>query len=206
MDTGMGRILRRHPNRRRGSSRSGPDAHAATLEPHRPRPTPCLRIRTVLLSIWTSVCWIPAANAQGYGRLEQTETDLAYHYFVRAGEPTIQVQVLGTLGETGLYEVTEGTDLGQLIALAGGPPTGVRQARSRRTATIRLFRPGSGNHLPVYEAELEHGILNSHAYPSLADGDVLLVEVVEREGLRWRDGLVVLNSVMLLVLTVARVL
>ena len=153
-----------------------------------------------------ALCFVSAAAAQGYGRLEQTETDLAYHYFVRAGQPTIQVQVLGTLAEPGLYEVTEGTDLGQLIALAGGPLAAARKAGNRRTAMIRLFRPASDNSLPVYEAEFDYALLNSQPYPSLADGDVLFVEVVEREGVRWQDGLVILNSVMLLVLTIARIL
>src|SRR5690606_41312510 len=58
--------------------------------------------------------------------------------FTHAGEPTIEVMVLGSDGADGIYGVGVDTELDQLLALAGGAALGSRPRSTRRSVTIRL--------------------------------------------------------------------
>lgn len=156
----------------------------------------------LLLYVLTAV---PLAHAQEYGRVEKTESNVnSYFYHVQPGNATVQVQVLGDVGASGLYEVDQGTDLGQLLALSGGPFSNSRQHLTRRTVTVRLYRHQSPTRELFYEADLEHAMTDTEAYPTLQDGDVLSVEITERRRFSWRDGFTIVNTVALLALAAER--
>ncbi len=135
------------------------------------------------------------AEAQVIGRVESIESNAPDYYFhVNSGASTIQLHVMGSVTSPGLYEVNDGTTLGQLIALAGGPVLGTRLRRNKRQVDIRLFRPSTGSSVPLFETELEEGSMYTNSYPALMEGDVLRVDVIERAGFGWRDALSIVTA------------
>ncbi|MEM8601433.1 MAG: SLBB domain-containing protein, partial [Bacteroidota bacterium] len=126
-----------------------------------------------------------------YGRVERTNSNVRnYFFFTQPGEPTIQVYVVGAVVNPGLYEVGPGLDLGRLLALSGGPALTPQQAERRRTTTVKLFRPSSGNR-PIFEEDLDDSLTDVRSYPLLREGDTLMVETVEKQRFGWRDLLAV---------------
>lgn len=163
------------------------------------------RVGSIII-IWILLLLVstPLVQAQRLGRLEQTDTNVdSYYYYVQPGTHTIQVHVLGSLGSPGLYEISVGTDLRQLLALSGGPVLGTRQSVSRRKVIVRLFRPGEESQELFYEAELDSVAARPEVI--LNEGDVLTVEVIERQRFSWRDAVSVFNVVALVALAIERV-
>lgn len=153
-------------------------------------------MRFILLWALLAVLALPAA-AQEVGRAADTReasTVPTYFLFTQRGVATVRVQVIGSVRQPGLYEVMEGTDLGEVLALAGGPLLEARQRTSRRTVTLRLFRPTAAQNGPLYEATLEAAVTSPLSYPALRDDDVLYVEVVERQRFGWRDTFTILGG------------
>lgn len=158
-----------------------------------------------LASVFVCVGLVLNVHAQGLGRVEQTQSNVdAYYYHVQPGAATVQVHVLGTVQSPGVYEVNEGTDLGTLLALAGGPTLDTQRGSERRKVTIRLFRRRAEGRDVVYEAVFDQTAAESNAYPPLQDGDLLTVEVLQRSRFSWRDLFTVVNTVALLALSVER--
>lgn len=136
------------------------------------------------------------------GGLESEGT--SYHVFARPGQNTVQVMVLGSGIQTGLYEIGEGTDLAQLVALSRYQP-GVRRARDERTVTIRLYRDDArGQRRLVYDSSLDRLVAAQTSYPTLQAGDILRVEIVDRERFSWRDGLQIFTAAAAVALTIER--
>lgn len=134
------------------------------------------------------------AHAQGYGRVEEIASNGAYFHFVRPGVMTVQVYLMGPVGKPGVYELSEGTTIGQLLAFAGGPTMSPRPTTSRRTITIRMYRPAVSGSEPMLEASFDQIIGSAGNTPSLQDGDVLTVEIVEKQRFNWREGLTLIGS------------
>ncbi len=103
----------------------------------------------------------------------------SYHRFFLPGEATVQVSVVGAVQQPGLYEVALGTDIGRLLALAGGPRYDVRESDRRRRVELRLFRPQAGP-LAIYATTLQDAATNTAVYPALCEGDTFLIDVIER--------------------------
>lgn len=160
-----------------------------------------------VMLITLSVFCAGTALAQGLGRVEETTSNIpSYFYYVLPGAPTVQVDVLGTVRAPGLYELTEGTDVGQLLALSGGPVLMVRQRASSREVTIKLFRPAANGGAPIYEAVFEQAVGDPETSPVLRDGDVLTVEVTERARFTWRDISSIVGTIGVLALALERLL
>ncbi len=139
--------------------------------------------------------FLDSAAAQVVGRFEQTESNATpYYYHVSPGSRTIQVTALGAVIAPGLYEVNDDTSLGQLLALTGGPQMGPRPRRTTRTVTVKLFRPNEGSMAPIYDSVIEEGSIYTTEYPQIAEGDILRVDVVERERFNWRDALQIITA------------
>lgn len=158
----------------------------------------CLRWWVLPLLLVATSAIAPDVQAQNYGQVEETDTNVnSYFFFVEPGEGSIDVKVMGTVRNPGLYRLGEGTDLGQLLALSGGPVLNVRQEERDRETTIRLFRPqSSGEQKLIFEEDFEGGITTQSAsYPQLQDGDVMTVEVIEDRQFEWRDALTILSAV-----------
>lgn len=139
----------------------------------------------------------PISHAQNFGQVEETNTNVkAYFYFVEPGEGTIEVKVMGSVRNPGLYRLGEDTGLDQLMALTGGPVLGVRQEGRDRRTTVRLFRVREeGSQEMVFERAFAEGIASEEAvYPPLRDGDIMTVEVVEDRRFDWRDALTIVSA------------
>lgn len=138
-----------------------------------------------------------------FGGLESQGTN--YYTFARPGENTIQILMLGDTGRDGIYEIGEGTDLAEFIALAGGAGESPLSPRQRRDVTIRLLRmEDDGQRRLVYESSLED-MLKRSDYPTLQRDDVLRIRVRQRELFGWRDALQIVTSASTLILLVDRI-
>jgi len=150
-------------------------------------------------------------RAQEFGRINNVIAEgTSYHVFAQPGEATVQVLVLGSVGAPGVYEIGISVDLGQLLALAGGPPltetTGGTTSSTNET-TVRLFRRGTGRRDLVYEAPFELLLTEPDLYPSLQDGDVFTIETIthQKERFGWREVLNLTTTVAALVLVYDRI-
>ncbi|WP_457653557.1 hypothetical protein [Rhodocaloribacter sp.] len=160
-----------------------------------------MRSLTGFLVLTVFLAW--PSQAQEFGRVNKIQADgTAYHVFAQAGEATIQVLVLGAVN-AGIYEVRVGTDLEQLIALTGTSMTPGTAGESVKY-TVRLFRDEDGRRTLLYEAPLEKMLMSAAAYPSLQEGDVVMVEGVSKARFGWRDALTILTSLTTVALLVER--
>ena len=128
-----------------------------------------------------------------------------YYTFARPGENTIQILKLGDTGRDGIYEIGEGTDLAEFLALSGGAGESPLSPRQRRTVTVRLLRMGDdGQRSVVYESTIEE-LLQRSDYPTLQRDDVLRVRVRQRERFGWRDALQIVSGASTVILLVDRI-
>lgn len=151
---------------------------------------------------------VTSASAQSLDRLQETETSVAYHYYARPGDATVQVSVWGTIGNTGIYEVPEDTQLDKLVTMAGGAPIDARQrGQDPDNIQIKLYRTAeNGERSVIYEASLERLIADTQ-YPVLQDDDILVVELERaRTPFRLRDALSITSSLASLTLLTLRLI
>ncbi|MFO8233208.1 MAG: hypothetical protein R6U20_11130 [Longimonas sp.] len=149
----------------------------------------------------------PSATAQSLDRLEETETSVAYYYHARPGDATVQISVWGTIGNTGIYEVPDDTQLDKLLTMAGGAPIDARQqGQDPDDIRITLYRTDdSGNRTVVYEEPLQD-LVEDTRYPALQDDDILIVELEQaRTPFRFRDILGIVSSLASLTLLGLRI-
>ncbi len=135
-----------------------------------------------------------AVRGQGVGDLDDTRTNSRFYYHVEPGAPRIEVRVIGTVESPGIYHVSDRTDVGKLLVLAGGP-LNMGSAAGRPDVTLRLYRATNGTRSLVYESSLKDHLRAVQAYPVLDENDVLMVETRVRRGFGWRDALSVLTTV-----------
>ena len=149
---------------------------------------------------------VSPATGQSLDRLQETETSVAYHYYARPGDATVQVSLWGTVGSTGIYEVPEDTQLDKLLTMAGGAPIDARQ-RGQNPDDIRitLYRTGEdGDRQVIYEEPLET-LIEDTRYPVLQDDDILVVDLERaRTPFRFRDILGIVSSLASLTLLTIR--
>ncbi len=136
------------------------------------------------------------AQQQGTGGMQAGGT--AYYTFARPGQNTIEVLVLGG-GRSGVYEIGENVTLGKLMALAGGGGGG-----GNAKVTVNLFRLENGERDRVLKERLS-AFAERPKYPPLQDGDVVRIQVRQREPFGWRDVLRITTAVTSLTFTVLRI-
>ncbi len=135
-----------------------------------------------------------AQSAQPTQRFDEVRTNSGSYFFhVKPGEATMKVQVLGAVRAPGLYELGRGTSVSTLLALSGGPLLDVRQRNNKRTVTLRLWR--SGHTQPYYETILEQAVARPETSPAMQEGDVLMVEIEEKQKFGWRDAFTIVGGV-----------
>lgn len=127
-----------------------------------------------------------------------------FYRFVEPGQATMRVAVWGDVTAPGRYEIVAGTDLLDLLFLAGGTSEGVRRTNERRTSTVRVSRKMGDVWSVVFEAPLDAITAQQRPYPNLQDGDALKVDTVVRRTFGWRDTFTVIGAVGTLVLVAER--
>jgi hypothetical protein len=147
------------------------------------------------------------AQAQGFGRVAETNTSVAYFYHARPGEPTVQVSVWGTVPRSGVYEVPDTTDLPKLLTMAGGAPLEARvENQEPPTVTVRVYRPSGDGRTQIFEKQVEQMLTGQAQYPALEDDDTVVVEPVRPEPpFGWRDQLSVTSTLASLVVLGLRI-
>lgn len=139
----------------------------------------------------------PAAG-QRFGRIEDTQSNVAYFYHAQPGDATVQVSVWGTIPRPGIYEVPDSTDLDKLLTMAGGAPLEPRQEnRDAATVNVRVYRPTPDSARSVlFASSIEAMLSEDTDYPLLRDDDIIVIETIQpRRRFTWRDVLSVLSSV-----------
>ena len=135
-----------------------------------------------------------------------TTTAPGYFTYLLPGERSSQVTVLGTVRAPGLYLVSAGTTLGELIGLAGGTEAGARSSEVERTVTIRLFRASaSGTREAIYERTDDAFARDADGYPVVLDGDTVEVRTVERRLRTYRDTLTLIGGLATVVIAVVQI-
>ncbi len=134
--------------------------------------------------------YAPPALAQEFGRVGDVESaGTAYFVYARPGDRTVQVLVVGQ--GAGIYELSEGTTLDELVALAGGGVSGLvgqEDQYTRRDLTVRVYRRDGESRQLIYEAPMEEMLLEPGQHPSLRDGDLFMIETRTRRKFQWRDA------------------
>lgn len=159
-----------------------------------------------LLLLAATVGATPALG-QAFGRIEETESNVAYFYHARPGEATVQISVWGTVPRPGIYEIPDTTDLDKLLTMAGGAPLEAQtEGQDDATITVRVYRPEQDGRAQIFEAPLERMLRGNTSYPALRDNDIVVVETIRpQQPFGWRDVLSVasaLGSITLLALRI----
>lgn len=184
-----------------------PDAGAAPGSPPSP-PDPALMVslslRPVLLAVLLAAAAAPTSAQVIRPTTERISTAPGYFVYVLPGERSTQVSVIGTVRAPGFYTISEGLDLGQALALAGGPSVNTTTTEFEQTITIRLFRGQASRDL-IYEATLDEFVRDATAYPRMADGDLIEVSTVNRRLPTYRDTLTIVGAAASVVLAITQV-
>jgi len=157
------------------------------------RPLLTLLLVGILASAWTA----DPAHGQRFGRIDETQSNVAYFYHAQPGDATVQVSVWGTIPRPGIYEVPDSTDLDKLLTMAGGAPLEPRQEnRDAATINVRVYRPTPDSARSVlFASSIENMLSEDTEYPLLRDDDILVIETIQpRRRFTWRDALSVLSS------------
>lgn len=121
-----------------------------------------------------------AAQAQGdVLGLGIEREQVAYHTFVRPGEVSMEVLVLGDVRSPGLYTVGIEMLPDQLLALAGGVVRGSLGGGVVTTVTARLYRATATGRTLSFEVPFDQLMVEARA--PLEDGDALVIEVVREQ-------------------------
>ena len=104
----------------------------------------------------------------------------SYRMFVEPGEPTIEVLLVGSAGNSGLYLIGEDTSLTELLALSGGATLPTTTDVVVRDVRVRLLRTQDAQRVVVYEAPIDQALLEPGNHPALQNGDLVQVEIEQR--------------------------
>lgn len=157
-----------------------------------------MTVRFSLLAVLLAAAVAPASAQVLRPTDERAAATTAPGYFtyLLPGERSTQVVVLGTVRAPGLYVVSAGTDLGEILGLAGGVFAGPVSTEVERTTTIRLFRAtAAGTREAIYERTDAAFARDADGFPTLLDGDTVEVTTVERRLRTFRDTLAVVGTV-----------
>ncbi len=165
-----------------------------------------VRLSLLAVLLAASAAPAPAQVLRPTDERAAATTAPGYFTYLLPGERSTQVVVLGTVRAPGLYVVSEGTDLGELLGLAGGPTSDVRSDEVERTVTIRLFRAAaSGTREAVYERTDEAFARDADGFPTLLDGDTVEVSTVVRRRRTYRDTLTIVGGLSTAVIAVIQI-
>lgn len=143
-------------------------------------------------------------QAQDLSRIEQMRDQMPNHYsFVRTGEPSITVVVIGSVVRPGTYEVRPDTDLNTLFLYTGGPSRVGERSRNR-TPDVNIFlsRPQENGRRIIYETDFISYINRDVEFPQMQELDMVIVETDPVPPARWREILSVGSQILSIVTSV----
>lgn len=99
----------------------------------------------------------------------------------RPGYPRVRIYLWGN-AQQGVWTVEEGTDLLEYLSVATQGDFR-ESAENRVRNVVRLYRKGQTTGEPVFKSRVEKIFARQVDYPQLRDGDVLVMETIERRRL-----------------------
>ncbi len=110
----------------------------------------------------------------------------ARYSYVTQGDQSIEVDVWGTVRFPGRFEVPLDANLGDLIALSGGPLNTTRDSRLvSRITTVRISRGINSNRSVVFEQDFQNLLNLQGSFPNLENGDVIMIETIDTSKNQW---------------------
>lgn len=143
------------------------------------------------------------AVGQTFGATGVESEGMSFNRFVRPGEASVQIWVIADT-RSGLYEVGESLSLGELVVLTGAGP-GMTTARERRRTDVKVYRGTNGTRDLIYDATLEDLVREPAAYPTLQNGDVVMMQTHARQRFQWRDALTIVSAASTTILLIDRI-
>ncbi|AXJ01739.1 hypothetical protein CYPRO_2497 [Cyclonatronum proteinivorum] len=167
----------------------------------------------LILSLSLFLFFAQQADAQTMGRQGSSLTQLysvseqmPNHFrFVRTGEPSITVVVIGSVVRPGTYEVREGTDMNELMLYTGGPAAiGARTRRITPDVNFFLSRTmeGEGRRI-IFETTFEAYTTEFVDFPVMQDFDVVIVETDPVPTQLWREILSLTSQILSIIASIA---
>lgn len=161
-------------------------------------------IRALLLAYFALGLCFPAL-AQEFSRLDDIDVlGTSYHRFVRPGEPTVELMILGNAAASGVYVVGAETGYAELFALSGAMAGG-ESGRERTRVHVRLYRDEAGQRRLITDSTVEDLIAAPRNYSTFEDGDIVYIEARSRTRFSWLELLRSASSIATLVFVVERV-
>jgi len=131
-----------------------------------------------------SLAWllaIPPAAAQDAPTPGLTSPLENPNRFARPGMPTNEVWVWGEVSQPGIWRVERGADLVQFLSHLRVPGLLQQQSQTRTRFTLKIYRGESQSRELIYEIRLDELLEEGGEYPQLQDGDILAVELRQRQ-------------------------
>lgn len=116
---------------------------------------------------------VPASAFMEGGLSQVQEYD-----YGRPGYPRVTIYLWGN-AQNGMWTVEQGTNFLEYLSVAAQGNFN-ESADTRIKNKIRLYREGQIDEEPVFEARLEEIFSRKVEYPKLQNGDVLIVESIQR--------------------------
>ena len=127
--------------------------------------------------------------------------------FSRAGRPTMNLYMWGTVSQPGIWKVEREIDFLELLTAAQVPGFGSTDASRKERTTVTVFRQTGGQRRAIYEAEAKEMLIAGGRYPTLQEGDLILVETSSKAAFNIQtvfSGIGAVASLALLFLRISR--
>jgi hypothetical protein len=149
----------------------------------------------------------PGAAAQPGGAAFQPAPfqGVAIYRYAEPGQPVIEVDLLGTVRQTGRYFVVPTTTLLDLLALAGGPSSAAETDQVVREVIVGVSRVSGGTRSLVFEASFDAITAGESVPPPLQEDDIVTVTTTVSQRFDWLDGLSVAAGVASLTFLILRI-
>ncbi len=150
----------------------------------------CLAVSIILL-----LAVLPV-SAQGTG-LAAME-----NLYARPGHPTMVIYVLGDVATAGRWRVERGVQLLDLLAVAGPSVVMTEESETVEDVRVKVFREADQGRRLTFNESIESLLTSANASLLLEEGDVVVVDVIEKRQSTAVSLLAIASSVASLVLTV----
>ena len=124
---------------------------------------------------------------------------VAYTVFHLPGEATKEI-VLMAEAQSGIYVIGESINLDKFLALAGVSFFERETDNVEIRKTVRVLREQGAERVVVYEARTGEMLVQTEAYPTLQNKDIVTIETEAIRGFDYRQGLQLFSQVATVVL------
>jgi|GEM_PF-4988280 len=152
----------------------------------------------ILAGFMATTAAVEQVEAQDLSRVQQLRDQMPNHYsFVRTGQESMNVVVIGTVLRPGTYELSPDTDLNQLFLYTGGPSlVGTRSRNRTPEVNIFLSRPTEDGRRIIFETTFDAFRSMDVEFPELQDLDMVIVETDPVPPALWREVLSVSSQIL----------